>query len=134
MLLHSLLNNQHTLSDISYYHKHTAQKMGYALFLIITSSVGPICDTASSTTQEITSSSSSCSSLVMSSTTLNLICMRWMPVQYRITDDTVDADLISMEIEAAISMRFLRAGDILILPCRGLRTTGDKEPLTKLVR
>ena len=36
-------------------------------------------------------------------------------MQYRITDATVDADLISMEIEAAISMRFLRAGDILIL-------------------
>jgi hypothetical protein len=41
--------------------------------------------------------------------------MRWMPVQYQIADATVDMDLISMEIEAAISMRFLRAGDILIL-------------------
>lgn len=41
--------------------------------------------------------------------------MRWTPVQYQIADATVDMDLISMEIEAAISMRFLRAGDILIL-------------------
>ena len=71
-LPHSLLNDQHTMSDISYSDKHTAQKMGSALYLIITSSVGQICDTASSTKQEITSSSSSCSLLVMSSITLNL--------------------------------------------------------------
>jgi hypothetical protein len=36
-------------------------------------------------------------------------------VWYRITDTTVDADLFSMEIESAIGMRFLRAGDVLIL-------------------
>ena len=34
---------------------------------------------------------------------------------YRITDTTVDADLFSMEIESAIGMRFLRAGDVIIL-------------------
>ena len=36
-------------------------------------------------------------------------------MRYRITDTTVDADLFSMEIESAIRMRFLRAGDVLIL-------------------
>ena len=36
-------------------------------------------------------------------------------MQYRITDATVDADLFSMEIEAAIAMRFLRAGNVLVL-------------------
>jgi hypothetical protein len=43
------------------------------------------------------------------------ICTRSTPVRYRITDTTVDADLFSMEIESAITMRFLRAGDVLIL-------------------
>ena len=43
------------------------------------------------------------------------ICTRSTPVRYRITDTTVDADLFSMEIESAIGMRFLRAGDMLIL-------------------
>ena len=43
------------------------------------------------------------------------ICRRSTPVRYRITDATVDADLFSMEIEAAIAMGFLRAGDVLVL-------------------
>ena len=43
------------------------------------------------------------------------ICTRSTPVRYRITDATVDADLFPMEIESAIAMRFLRAGDVLIL-------------------
>jgi hypothetical protein len=36
-------------------------------------------------------------------------------VRYRITDATVNADLFLMEIKAAIAMRFLRAGDVLVL-------------------
>ena len=36
-------------------------------------------------------------------------------MRYQITDATVDADLFSMEIEAAIAVRFLRAGDVLVL-------------------
>ncbi len=42
-------------------------------------------------------------------------CRRSTPLRYRITDATVDADLFSMEIEAAIAIRFLRAGDVLVL-------------------
>jgi hypothetical protein len=38
-----------------------------------------------------------------------------MPVRYRITDATVDAYLFLLEIEAAIAMRFLMAGDVLVL-------------------
>ena len=37
------------------------------------------------------------------------------PVQYRITELTVDAELFGMEIEAAIASGFLRAGDTLVL-------------------
>ncbi len=36
-------------------------------------------------------------------------------MRYRITDAIVDADLFLLEIEAAIAMRFLMAGDVLIL-------------------
>jgi hypothetical protein len=43
------------------------------------------------------------------------ICMRSTPKRYHITDATVDTDLFSMEIEAAIAKRFLRAGDVLVL-------------------
>ncbi len=43
------------------------------------------------------------------------ICTRLSPVRYRIMDATVDANLFSMEIESAISHRYLRAGDVLIL-------------------
>ncbi len=43
------------------------------------------------------------------------IYTRSTPVWYQITDTSVDADLFSMEIESAIAMRFLRAGDVLIL-------------------
>jgi len=43
------------------------------------------------------------------------IFTRSMPVLHPITDTMVDPDLFLMEIEAAIAMRFLRAGDILVL-------------------
>jgi hypothetical protein len=43
------------------------------------------------------------------------ICRRSTQVRYQITNATVDLDLFSMEIEAAIAMRFLRAGDVLVL-------------------
>jgi hypothetical protein len=36
-------------------------------------------------------------------------------MRYRITDATVDADLISLEIELAIALRYLQAGDVLVL-------------------
>jgi hypothetical protein len=37
------------------------------------------------------------------------------PMRYRITDAVVDADLFLLEIEATIAMRFLMAGDVLVL-------------------
>ncbi len=43
------------------------------------------------------------------------ICTRLTPVGYQITDVMVNADRFSMEIEAAIVMRFLRAGEVLVL-------------------
>ncbi len=42
------------------------------------------------------------------------ICTRSTPVQYQITD-AADTVLFSMEIEAPIAMRFLRAGDVFAL-------------------
>ena len=43
------------------------------------------------------------------------ISRRSTPVRFRITDATVDAELFAMEIEASISSKFLRAGDVLVL-------------------
>jgi hypothetical protein len=37
------------------------------------------------------------------------------PVKFRITKDTVDAELFALEIEDAIVKGFLRAGDVLVL-------------------
>ena len=37
------------------------------------------------------------------------------PVRFRITEATVNAELFSMEIEAALAMQFLLAGDILVM-------------------
>ena len=46
------------------------------------------------------------------------VCSIWTrstPVCYQSTDVTVDADLISVEIDSCIAMRLSRAGDVLIL-------------------
>jgi hypothetical protein len=43
------------------------------------------------------------------------ICNRSSPVRYQITDATVDADLFSLEIELVIALRYLQAGDVLVL-------------------
>jgi transposase len=53
------------------------------------------------------------------------ICTRSSPVRYRIMDATVDANLFSMEIESAISHRYLRAGDVLILDNAAIHTGKD---------
>ena len=53
------------------------------------------------------------------------ICTRSSPVRYRIMDATVDANLFSMEIESAISHRYLRAGDVLILDNAEIHTGKD---------
>jgi hypothetical protein len=50
------------------------------------------------------------------------ICTRLLPVHYRITDATVDANLFLMEIESAIVHRYLRAGDVLILDNTAIHT------------
>ena len=55
------------------------------------------------------------------------ICRRSAPVRYQITNATVDADLFSMEIEAAIAMRFLSAGGVLVLTM--LQITQGKETM-----
>ncbi len=46
-------------------------------------------------------------------------------MRYRIMDATVDANLFSMEIEFAISHRYLRAGDVLILDNAAIHTGKD---------
>ena len=43
------------------------------------------------------------------------ISRRSTPVHYQITEATVDADLLALEIEAAVASGFLRAGDVLVL-------------------
>jgi hypothetical protein len=43
------------------------------------------------------------------------ISRRSTPVQYCITESTVDAKIFPLEIKDAIVLRFLRAGDVLVM-------------------
>ena len=40
---------------------------------------------------------------------------RTIPVRFRITEATLNAELFSVEIEAALAVRFLLAGDVLVM-------------------